>query len=114
MVSMMNKLMKGEKDKMAVKQIEPDGTVCTDDEEENIIVNVELPGVKAEDIDLRIYDYGFYLKAKKDHIEYVDSHHFGCQVNPNHASVGFQDGVLKIIIPIEAGLPGETKINIES
>lgn len=110
MVAMMATL-KSQPEKLLPK-IEPEGSMYVDEERNAVIVIIELPGVKREDIKLQIHDSGFDLTARKDDAEFVDSHEFECLVNPGAAKSEFKDGVLEIIIPVKSRVPDEKKLKI--
>ncbi len=93
-------------------RIEPEGSIEVNEERNAVIVTVELPGVRQDDIKLHIHDSGFELTARKDDAEYVDAHDFGCLVNPVGAKSKFEDGVLEIVIPVKSGVPSKRKSRI--
>jgi HSP20 family molecular chaperone IbpA len=106
MVTMMDTLMGQAKQ---ITRIEPDGTMRIDEKTRTVAVTVELPGVAQKDINLRIRDSGFTLTARRDEVEFFDSHDFGCLVNPEEAKVTFKDGVLAFHIPVKSKLSENKK-----
>ncbi len=96
----------------ALPKIEPEGSMYVNKEGNAVIVTIELPGVKQDNIKLQIHDTGFNLTARKDDVEFVDSHDFGCLVNPAAAKSEFKDGILEIIIPVKSGVPDKKKLKI--
>ena len=63
---------------MKKPRVLPDSFATSDDNEENLLVTVELPGVKKEDIDLRMRYDVIYEKAE----------------------ASFRDGLLDIRVPL--------------
>jgi HSP20 family molecular chaperone IbpA len=49
-------------------RVHPDSFATLDDNEENLLVTVELLGVKKEDIDLRMCNDVIYVKAEKEDV----------------------------------------------
>jgi HSP20 family molecular chaperone IbpA len=63
----------------------PDLCVYSDEAEKNLKIEVELPGVKKENIKLKMEEDGVYLIAKTNKIEYMGSYALCCPVLPRKA-----------------------------
>jgi len=87
-------------------------TVYVDHDLDNYYIQVELPGVKKEDIELSVSDQSFCVKGPREDISllgcYVLAHH----VNEDKARAKFENGLLNIMIPLKKPLKGK-KIQIE-
>ncbi len=101
MVAMMSKLV-GQENQVPASRKEPEGTICMDENCENVIVTMKLPGVTEDNIDLKILESGFRLTARRRDVEFVDSHSFDFPVNADKATVTFKDDVLKIVVPVKS------------
>lgn len=82
-----------------VLRLSPAFCVYPDDKCENINIEVVLPGVEKKDISFRISDSGFYIRARKEGVEYTDSYAFCCPVEPEKAIAKYSNGVLKVTVP---------------
>ena len=92
-------------DKLPMANIKRAAEVCSYVDEEHARLNLEvsLPGVKREDISLRMHDDSFNLSAtrKDDNIEYVTTGAFCCPVSSKQAKAHYENGLLKIEIPFK-------------
>jgi HSP20 family protein len=81
-------------------------------EGDDVCVEIELPGVKKGDIDLRMTDDSFTLSAPKEDIEYVGAWTWCCPVDSSKAKATYDNGLLTIEAPLETGPPSK-KIKIQ-
>lgn len=70
-----------------------------DDKSEKVIIEIVLPGVEKKDISFKISDGGFYVKARKEGVEYADSFAFCCPVEPEKSVANYSNGLLKVTAP---------------
>ncbi len=82
-----------------------------DDEYENLQIEVILPGIEKKDISFKITENGFYVKAIKEGVEYVDSYAFCCPVNPEKAVANYSNSVLKVTVPYQQ--PFEKAVDVK-
>ena len=87
-----------------VLRLSPATCIYPDDKYENVIVEVVLPGVEKKDISFKVSDNGFYIRATKEGVEYVDSYAFYCPVEPEKAVANYSNGILKVTVPYK-GIP---------
>lgn len=82
------------------------GCDCDDVENDHYHITLELPGVKKNDINLKLINTGMRLNAKKgDNIEYISELKFLCDANPEKAKASYEDGLLTIDIPFDCPDP---------
>lgn len=82
-------------------------------EENKTCVEIELPGVKKEDINLRMTDDGFSVQAPtRGALEYVGAWTWCCPVETSKAKAKYDNGLLRIEAPLKPGPPAK-KVKIE-
>ena len=98
--------------------------------DEDIVVTVELPGVKQDDVEISVVDDVLTLKGEKQEEKEVKEKNYHriersygsfqrslslpVGVKPDKAKASYKDGVLKVTIPkAEEAKPKQIKINIE-
>jgi HSP20 family protein len=71
---------------------------CTyvDDETNALNLEISIPGVKKDDIQLRVNDDSFHLVASRDDFDYVTASAFCCPVKATSAEAKYEDGLLRI------------------
>jgi Molecular chaperone (small heat shock protein) len=83
----------------AVLRLSPSICVYQDENCENVIIEVALPGVEKKDISFKISDSGFYVRATKEGVKYADSYAFLCPVEPEKAVANYSNGLLTVTVP---------------
>ena len=81
-----------------------------DDEKSSIHLEFTIPGVKKEDIDLKLNNDSFSLKAEKNDAEYVSTGTFCCPVEIEKTEANYENGLLLINIPLKD--PWENAYNV--
>ena len=82
------------------------GCECDEVEDNHYHISIELPGVKKNNIDLKVIKSGLRLRAKKsDDIEYVSELKFLCDANTNEIKAKYEDGLLSINVPFDCPDP---------
>lgn len=84
-----------------------------DDEYENLKIEMILPGIEKKNISSRITEDGFYVKASKEGVEYVDSYSTCCPVNPKKAVATYSNGILKVTVPYQQPFEGAVDVKID-
>jgi HSP20 family protein len=84
-----------------------------DDDYENLIVEVVLPGVEKKDISFKLTEDSFYVAANKAGVKYLDSSSTCCPVVPEKAVAKYTNGVLKVTVPYQKPLERLVDVKIE-
>ena len=84
-----------------------------DDNYENYLIEVVLPGVEKKDISFKITEDSFYVAARKEGVQYLDSYSTCCPVNPEKAVAKYSNGVLKVTVPYQQPLEKLVDVKIE-
>jgi HSP20 family protein len=98
---------------MAETIIAPNMATFSDDKLETLNIQIELPGVNEKDIDLRFFEDGFYIVAKKEGIKFMGSYALVCPVRPDKAIAEYADGLLIVNVPYKEPLEEGVKVKID-
>ncbi len=88
--------MAKKKDKTLVSPV-----VCGyhDEKDENLVVEVELPGVKKKDLKLQMTEGGFCASGERDDLCYEACYSFVHEIDADEAKAKFDSGLLTITVP---------------
>ena len=78
---------------------------CSDDDHYHI--TFEIPGVKKEDIELKITPNNFGLEAKRSDgkLIYISEGVFRCDADDKDVKADYENGLLKVTVPYECPDP---------
>jgi len=92
--------------------ITPGVCLFNSDDNKNQIIEINIPGVKKKDIELRMQDYSYTLKASRGDVEYRLADVLCCPVNSKDAKAEYKDGLLVIKVPYKDLYEDAVKIKI--
>jgi HSP20 family protein len=78
-----------------------------------LTVVIEVPGVKKEDINLRILDDSLHLSAPREDVEYVATLSFPWPVKPAKAEASYENGLLKVVVPFKDPMDDALRLEIK-
>jgi len=93
--------------------VSPEICIFSDENLENLNIQIELPGVEKKDIELQMFEDGFYIVAKKEGTKYMGSYALISTVQPEKAIAGYLNGLLTVNVPYKSNLQGGVKVRID-
>jgi HSP20 family protein len=87
-------------------------TVYMDHDLKNYYIQVELPGVKKEDVELSISEQSLCVKGPREDIELLGCYVLAHPVDTEKVKAKFENGLLNVMIPLKKPLKGK-KVLIE-
>ncbi|MFO7796179.1 MAG: Hsp20/alpha crystallin family protein [Promethearchaeati archaeon] len=85
----------------------PEMCSYTNEDATGYVIEVVLPGVGKETIDLKITEDSVFITGESEAIRYVGSYGLCCPINTEHAKAKYNNGLLKIEAPFK-------EINLET
>jgi len=86
--------------------------VCIDHDDEAFYIDVELPGVDKEHVELSVGEQSICVEATRDDVVYLGCFSLAHAVNEDKAKAKFENGLLKIEVPLKAPIKGK-RVKIE-
>ncbi len=99
---------------MAEGRVKVTPEVCSyvDDEHQKPYIEITIPGVEKDAINVRMHEDSFNLTAPRKDIEYVTTLSFCCPVIPEKADTQYENGLLKIEVPFRDAMERAVKVKI--
>jgi len=93
-------------------KVTPEVCSYTDEEHNRLTMEISLPGVKKEDIKLKMHDDSVYLSAPREDVEYVTAFAFCCPVVPGKAEAKYENGLLRINAPFKDVMEDAVSVSV--
>ncbi|KAF5041257.1 hypothetical protein DSECCO2_524850 [anaerobic digester metagenome] len=94
---------------MAALRVAPYVCAYSDENEENLHIEIELPGVEKKDITFKMQETSFSIDASRGDVRYVGTYAIGCPVDTDRAKATFRNGLLTVDAPYVQPVAEETK-----
>jgi HSP20 family protein len=76
--------------------------VCIDHDDTAFYIEVDLPGVDKEHVDLSVGEQSLCVEASRDDIVYLGCFNLAHAVDESEATAKFDNGLLRIEVPLKA------------
>ena len=88
--------------------------ICSYIDEENCKLNLEipLPGVKKENINLKLFEDSFNLRAAREDFDYVTAGAFCCPVKASDVEANYENGLLRVVVPFKDAIENAVEVPI--
>ena len=96
-----------------VVRMTPKVCAMPDDKHENLYIEIELPGVDKDQINLNMHDESFFVTAKKEGVEYSGTYAVCCPIDYHQAKARYKNGLLSVTVPFRANTAKCKSIPIE-
>jgi HSP20 family protein len=93
--------------------LSPNVCIFGDENLETLNIQIELPGVAKRNINLRLFEEGFYIEAKKEGTKYIGTYALMSPIRPEKAIAEYSDGLLTVNVPYKEPFQEGVKVKIE-
>ena len=94
-------------------KISPEICAYADEDHTKLTIEAAIPGVKREDINLKLHEDSFSLSAPRADFVYVAALAFCCPVKPEAAKARYENGLLKVVIPFKDLMEDAIRVKVE-
>ncbi|MHB9034708.1 MAG: Hsp20/alpha crystallin family protein [Anaerolineae bacterium] len=95
------------------RKVAPEVVSYTDDGHCELTIEISLPGLKKEDINLTLHDDSMFLNAPGEDVDYATTLSFCCPVIPGAARASYENGRLKLVVPFRDPLEDAVSVPID-
>jgi HSP20 family molecular chaperone IbpA len=93
-------------------RVAPEICSSVDDEHTKLTIEVSIPGVKREDVNLRMHEDSMALSAPRDDVEFTTTLAFCCPVRASEAVAKYENGLLRIEVPFKDVMDDAIRVEI--
>ena len=96
------------------RKVAPHTVAYADAEKRKLVVEFAIPGAPADTVDVKFLEDSVHLTAPARDIEYVASLALGWPVKPDKAEATYENGLLRIEVPVKDPMEDAVKVVIKS
>ena len=93
-------------------KVSPNVITYTNEDDTKLIIEIAIPGVRKESIDLRMQDDSFIINAPRNEVEFTAAHTLCCPVNSSEAKAKYDNGLLVIEAPYKNVFENAVRIKV--
>lgn len=86
---------------------------CADEKGENLNIEIDLPGIKKENIDFKMHDDSYTIRATDDDVKYAGTFPTCCPVVPEKAVAKYSREKLFVTVPFQEPHMKSVDVEIE-
>ena len=92
-----------------MREIAPCACVIANDKEDHIKIELQLPGVDKKDVSVEMKKDSFCISARRgEELEYSGCYALPYEVESGREEIGFENGLLRVSVPISRGMEQKT------
>ncbi|MHC4778456.1 MAG: Hsp20/alpha crystallin family protein [Planctomycetota bacterium] len=94
-------------------KVSPDICSYVDDDHKKLTLEISVPGVKKEEINLKMHEDSFSFSGPREDFEYAAALAFCCPVNAGKAEAKYENGLLKVEVPFKDPMEDAVKVSVK-
>lgn len=96
-----------------IARMSPEVCAMPDEKHENLHIEIQLPGVDKEKINLKMHEDSFNIHATREDVEYSGSYAVCRSIDYGKAKARYKNGLLTVDVPYLKPAPSGKKIPID-